>query len=253
MDLNGLLGFVLVLVRVGSLVAFLPFLGQRSVPVLVKVLVSFALAAVIYPVSGVAVPALSWPPGRFFLVGLAEMLYGAVLGFSAKSLFWAMRSAGQLMGRQMGMALATTADPTLESNTTLVATVCEVIGVMIFFAVDGHHLMVQAVHASFAQWPVGAFLSAEFLRRVSVFAAAAHLRLAFQLAAPLMALMFLVSLVMAVLARLVPEINILLLGFPVRIGVGLIGLTLLVPLIAQYGASLSRLMIGVLTGAAGGA
>ncbi|MHC4480814.1 MAG: flagellar biosynthetic protein FliR, partial [Planctomycetota bacterium] len=109
----------------------------------------------------------------------------------------------------------------------------------------GHIHLLWAVHASFAQWPLGAFLSADFIKIISVAAVLRSFAMAFQLAAPLLLLAFMVSLTMAIMARLVPEMNILIVGFPLRIGVGLTGLTLMVPLLVRYSGDVSREMIGI--------
>ncbi|KPK66185.1 MAG: hypothetical protein AMK73_00840 [Planctomycetes bacterium SM23_32] len=77
--------------------------------------------------------------------------------------------------------------------------------------------------------------------------------MAFQLASPLLLLTFMVSLTMAIMARLVPEMNILIVGFPVRIGVGLVGLTLFVPLLVRYSSEVSRMVVTFISGVAGGA
>ena len=252
MDLDGLIGFVLVLVRVASILAFLPFLGEHAVPALVKVLLSLAVALVVWPASGVSVSAQQASPLSFTLWVLAEALYGVLLGFTARALFLVLQSGGEFMGRQMGLVLAEAAAPLDDSEAETLGTMCEVIGVLVFFLLGGHHVMLWTVRESFAQWRVGAFLSPDFIKSLSLGAAAQHLVMAFQLAAPLVVLAFLSSLVLAVLERLVPEMNVLMLAFPLRIGLALGALALLTPLIVQYAAALSRGMVRAMAEAAAG-
>ncbi|MHC4591410.1 MAG: flagellar biosynthetic protein FliR [Planctomycetota bacterium] len=253
MNVNGLLAFVLVLVRVGSIFAFLPMLGRGNAPRLLKVLTVVVISLVLFPVQGQALPVSAWQPIQFFLFAAAEALFGAVMGISALLVFQALRNAGEMVGQQMGMALAAVADPVSGMQGTLVGTFCDVVGVMVFFSIGGHIWMLQAVHDSFSQWPLGAFLSPEFIRRVTTAAALRSFAMAFQLASPLLLLTFLVSLTMAITARLVPEMNILIVGFPLRIGAGLIGLTLSVPFLVRYSSDLSRVMIEFVAGVARGA
>lgn len=252
MDLDRAMAFVLVLVRVGSAFTFLPFLGEGAVPVVIKVLASVVVALVITPLGGVAAPVLAWQPLHLLLYVAAEMLFGALMGISALLVFKAMRSAGEMVGQQMGMALAFVADPLSGVESSVVGNFCEVVGVLVFFALNGHHWMLRALHQSFVQWPLGAFLAPEFFKTVAVTAVVQSLSMAFQLAAPLLLLGMTVSLVMAVMARLVPEINVLIVGFPLRIGVGLVGLTLFVPVLVNYGGEVARVMARFMAGVAGG-
>ncbi len=253
MDLDSLMVLVLVVVRVGCVFAFLPFFSQGRAPRAIKALAVVAVSAVLWPVAGQAPPVGSWQPVQFALFAAAEATFGLLLGAGAQMLFLALRHAGEMFGQQMGMALAAVADPVHGDQSTLVGTFCLLVGTLVFFGAGGHLMMVRALHESFAQWPLGAFLAPEFIRRVSVEAVAHSFVMALQLASPLLLLTFMVSLTMAVMARLVPEMNILIIGFPVRIGVGLVGLTLFVPLLVRYAGEVSRVMIQFMTGVAAGA
>ncbi len=243
MTLGGLMLFCLVLVRVGCIFAFLPVLGHGKAPAAIKALVVLVLSMAIFPVCGASMPVGMWTPGRLFLYVAAEALLGCLMGVSAHIVFSSLRMSGELVGRQMGMALAITADPVSGVEATPIGNFCELVGVLVFFSISGHHLMIAAIRDSFGRWPLGVFLSAEFLRTVSVTAASSSFLIALQLAAPLLLITFMVSLVMAIMARLVPEVNILVVGFPLRIGVGLVGLTLFLPLFVRCSSDVSRATI----------
>jgi len=235
--------FVLVLVRVGTMLTFVPFFGGKVVPGVVKTLTAVALSFVLFPFAE-EVPAIRhWEePLRMCLLVAGEVVFGAVMGFSARLIFKAMRSAGELMGHQMGMALARASDPVTGVGTTVVANFCDALGVLVFFTVGGHRLFIAAIHKSLQEWPLGQMLSADFIREITVTAAARSFTLAFEFAAPLVVAMFSVALIMAVLARVVPEINVLIVGFPLRVGGGLVGLTLLLPFLVQSAAGLCRMV-----------
>ena len=252
MAIENAMAFVLVLVRVASIFAFLPFLGQGKAPKAIKAMAALAIAMAFYPVCATRLPLNAWQPVQYFLFVAAEVLFGVLIGFSAAFVFGGIRMGGELLGRQVGMALAITADPISGVQATPIGNFCEVVGLLVFFTLNGHHVMLEAIRGSFEQWPLGAFLRPEFLREVSVGAAARGMLLAFQLSAPLLVLTFLVSLIMALMARLVSEINVLVLSFPLRIGVGLIGLTLLVPVMVTFCGDVTREMGRCMTFVAGG-
>ncbi len=252
MALAGLMAFFLVLVRVGCIFAFLPFLGSGKAPKVLKALIVLVLSLVIFPVSGVEVPPGDWSALRFSRYVAAEALLGCLMGVAAYVVFASIRIAGELVGRQIGMALAITADPVSGVQATPLGNFAELVGILVLFSIGGHHLMLAALHRSFALWPLGSFLSADFIRKVIVTAGSRCFLIALQVAAPLLLITFMVSLVMAVMARLVPEVNILVVGFPLRIGVGLIGLTLFVPTLVRCSADVSRAMVRFITGIAAG-
>ncbi|MFO7956043.1 MAG: flagellar biosynthetic protein FliR [Candidatus Brocadiia bacterium] len=244
--------FLLVFVRVGFIFIFLPFLGEGKAPRALKGLIVLALSLAIFPAGRTYLPAGSWQPLRFFMYAGAEALLGALMGVTSRIVFSSIRIAGELIGRQMGMGLARIADPITGVEATPIGNFCELLGVLVFFAIDGHHWMLLALRRSFDQWPLGAFLAPDFIKEVSVTAASHAFLVALQLAAPLILLTFLISLIMAVMARLMPEVNVLILGFPLRIGAGLIGLALFVPLLVQCSGDVSRAMLRFMTGVAAG-
>ena len=251
-EVDQLLGFMLVLVRVASVVAFLPIIREGAVPRAVKALLSLVVALVLFPLVRVPSDVATWRPVQLAMYAVAEATFGLLMGVSALMIFRSIRSAGELVGQQMGMAMSFVADPASGIQSSVPGQFCEMVGLLVFLAVGGHLWMFRALHESFLLWPLGEFLSAEFVKRVSLSAATHSLVMAFQICAPLLLLTFLVSLVMALMARLVPEVNILIIGFPLRIGTGLVGLALLVPLLARCCAEVSRVAVTYMTGVAGG-
>jgi flagellar biosynthetic protein FliR len=236
------MAFVLVLVRVASILVFLPFLGEGIAPQAIKAMVALAISMALYPIGAAHLPVNGWQPTQYFLFIGAEVLFGALLGLSAAFVFGGIQMGGELLGSQMGMTLAVAADPMGDEEATPIGTFCQVVGVLVFFTLNGHHMMLTAIRDSFVQWPLGTFLSPDFVRQVSVGAAAKGMLTALQLAAPLLVLMFLVSLIMALMARLVSEVNVLIIGFPLRVGVGLIGLALFVPVLVTFCGNVVREM-----------
>jgi flagellar biosynthetic protein FliR len=252
MAIESAMAFVLVLVRVACIVAFLPFLGMGAAPRAIKAAMAITVAVALCPVAAVHLPVTSLQPVQFFLYVAAEAVFGALIGLSAAFIFGGIRVAGDMLGSQMGMGLAEAADPLSDEQSNPLGTFCQVVGVLVFFALNGHHMMLEAMRQSFVQWPVGSFLSPGFLREVSVNAAAQGLLTAVQLAAPLLVLLLLVSLIMALMARLVAEVNVLIIAFPLRIGVGLVGLTFFVPVLVNFSGEVAREMGRCMSFVAGG-
>lgn len=252
MGIEDLMVYVLVLVRVGTIFAFLPFFGEGSTPRLLKAMAALVVSLALLPTVHTSLRITTWQPLEFVLFCTAEATYGLLMGTCALLVFKAMRTGGELIAQQMGMALAQVADPLSGGQGTLVGTLCETMGTIVFLAVGGHIWLFTAMQASFENWPLGGWLSAEFIKTVTVASVLQSFSMAIQLASPVLLLTFLISVTMALTARLVPQINVLIVGFPLRVGVGLIGLTVFLPLIVSYSSGVARAMITFMNGVAVG-
>ena len=235
------LELALVGLRVSSLVIFLPLLGGGLVPRTVKVLFAVGVTVAVFPFarSTVQAPSLDEPVLWVLFAG-GEVVLGAALGFAARLALQAMRFAGELLGRQMGMALARMSNPATGTKATVVGNFCHAFAVLTFFAVGGHRWFVRGVARSFRAWPAGSFPPLRLPAVLTTGAVRWSFAAAFQIAAPLLILTFAVTLVMALTARLVQEINVLILGFPMRIGMGLLGLLLFLPMLSRCAVEVSR-------------
>jgi flagellar biosynthetic protein FliR len=241
MNTVDLISFFLVLVRTSAIVAFLPVLGSGMVPAVVKAMLALSVAMLLFPFAHGAV----MPRGTadFILMIGAEVAFGAVLGFVARVVVRTLRTVGEIAGRQMGMALSQAADPMDGIQATVVGNFCDALGVLLLFVTGAHILLLRGIKQSFVACPVGALVSADFVRDRSVTAVSSAFGAALQISAPLLMVTFLISLVMALMARLVPEINILVVGLPLRVGIGLVLLMLLVPLLVECGTEVCGMAV----------
>lgn len=242
-------GFFWVLVRVGILSFFLPFFGARGVPALWKVGLSVLLAVVLTPV--VPLPR-EFPRSdlEIALGVLSEAVLGLVLSFGVKVLLASIQLAGQFMSFQMGFSMARAIDPQTGVQSTSLSQFLYLFAVLMFFAIDGHHLFIRALTASFTFVPPGGLTLEGPLADALIQVSGRMFLIALKIAAPVMIALFLSNLCLGIVARTVPQVNILMVGFPLNIGLGLIffGLVLrsLPPLLLymsrEMGAVLLHLM-----------
>lgn len=220
--------FLLVLCRITGLVMSAPVFGSAALPSPVKAFFALVLAGLFLPlVRGTA----GGPPPvegtALALAAGAELAVGMILGFAASLLFAGVQLGGQLVDQELGFMMANVLDPLSHEQVSIVAQFKLVLSVVLYLLLDGHHFLLTAIRDSFGAVPLmaGRF-SPEVAWRISDTMAGDLFRLAVRIAAPAMATLFLVTVAMALLARTVPEMNLFLLGFPVRIGVGLAVLAL---------------------------
>lgn len=237
-----LLPFMLLLARVGAFFAVLPIFGSRTVPARVRagmaiVLTIFFAHVLPYPVE---VAGLHWLAVVVLMV--REVLCGLALGLAARLIFLAAQQAGQIAGRQMGFMDAGVIDPTSGERSRPLAIFVEMTFTLLFLAAGGHRLLVLLIVRSYEAFPAGGPPEAAVLARAVLDAGAGMLLFALKLAAPMLAAFLLLAIVLGVLARILPEMNILLASFPLRMGLGLFMAAQLVPLLNSFTGELADWM-----------
>jgi flagellar biosynthetic protein FliR len=223
-------GFGLVLVRTSALVLAAPLFGLALPFSGARLGLIVILSGFFYSVAGAPLPGAGGPLVFAACAG-RELAIGLALAFVLHGVVLAVRVAGEMIGHEMAFNMATMVDPQGVS-TPLVTQVYEGLFLIGLFALDGHHLVVRALCDSFERAPIGALglpegLSAALL---SLFADMFAAGLTF--AAPVLVVMLLVSLLIGLLARAVPQINVLEVGFTLRIAVALVAMLGFAPLLA---------------------
>jgi flagellar biosynthetic protein FliR len=234
------------LVRVLALISVAPVLSHRSVPMRVKLLLGMVITALLVP----NVPA---PPLTDALTGagigllVQNILIGVTLGFAVRLIFAALELAGELIGLQMGLSFAGFFSPATGQTQNAVASFLSLLALLMFLAIDGHLLLIHALAESFRLFPLdqadATALSFELLVRM----AADMFAIALTLALPFVAVLLLVNVVLGVLARVAPQLNIFAVGFPLTLLVGLSVLYLLLPYIQNPLVSALERALSMLT------
>ncbi|GJM43971.1 MAG: flagellar biosynthetic protein FliR [Gemmatimonadota bacterium] len=231
-DLGQIYVFGLLLGRAGGLVSMAPFFGERLVPRKVKILLVAALAFLMVPLAEVhptAPEALSTIV--FALIG--EISIGVAMGFLAQLLILAFNMAGEIISYQMGFAMAAFMDPTQPFRQTVMGRWMWMCAMALFLTLGGHHFLLRALRFSLQQLPPGqAFLSNADVSALTRFSADAF-GTALQMAAPAVGVLLLTSMALGILARSVPQMNVFIVGFPLKITAGIVGLAWALPYLAE--------------------
>ncbi len=219
--LRPILIFVVVLARVAGLVTFAPFWSHKAAVPQVRVALALAMAFVVAPaVSG----HMATPPvelGQLSLVILGEAAIGLAFGFVARLVFSALEIAAEVIGFQMGFSLASTIDPATRAQTAAFGTIAQMLGLMVLLGADGHHWMLEATVTSFDGIGAGGFRATPELADLVIRLSADAFAVGVALAAPAIVILLVVEIALAVAGRAAPQLQIMLLGFPVKIAVGL--------------------------------
>ncbi|HID70096.1 MAG TPA: flagellar biosynthetic protein FliR [Desulfobacterales bacterium] len=230
--INDFQAFLICLARVAGFIAAIPVLLASQTPAQVKAGLVFMVSLVLFPVMEPTLPVVSFQPLTFILLMVSEVLLGSMIGLTARMVFTAVEYGGTVIGYQMGFAAANIFDPQNQRQLSLISQFQNIFAILIFLAVDGHHVFLQVAAESYKLLPPGAFNvsggAIPYLLKLS----SGIFFLGIQFSAPILAVLLLSGLILGILARVFPQLNVFLLSFPLNIGISftVIGLTL--PLVA---------------------
>ncbi|MCB9834067.1 MAG: flagellar biosynthetic protein FliR [Planctomycetes bacterium] len=209
-------------VRCLAMIGPLPIFGQGRDSRLARV----GLGVILGTLIGLTSDASGFvDPGVSIMLGLMaakEMLLGLVMSYVALLAFSTLRISGHVIGEEMGFNMASIQDPITGVNSQLMAHFFDALGMMVFFIGGGHHVLIRALSRSFGAHPVGTFsidgelLSALVVYSGGIFAAA------LRVAGPVFAALMVLAVALAILAKVAPQLQIMMFAFPLKILAGLI-------------------------------
>lgn len=220
--------FFMVLVRFSVILSVLPLVGDRMIPLPIKILMALAITFSLFPAlvaSGQVHPsdAKRWAAtssGIAATVGL-EVLFALALGFTARLVFDGISFGSNLIGNFMGFASASMYDPHQESQTQVVAQIQTTLAMLIFLASDGHHLMLRAALDSYRIVGLGKAEMSGPLSTSLIKITGEIFGFGLEIAGPVSVALFAVNVVFGLISKAVPQVNVFMLSFAVSALVGL--------------------------------
>ncbi len=164
------------------------------------------------------------------IVILSELAVGFLMGFAVVVLFSAVQFAGHLIGLQMGLAVANVVDPMSAGQISVVGEFYNLLSLLIFIMINGHHYVIDALLRSFERVPLGGAVFSPELSGFIVNLTAMVFILAIKLSAPVIITLLILNAVLGILSRTVPQMNVFIVGFPLSIGVGIVMIGVSLPI-----------------------
>ncbi len=232
LDMSALEAALFIFFRVAAILFFSPFFGSAQVPARLKIGLALVFSIALYPLVPTGV--LQRPTGLFELVVAVttEITIGLAIAYAVQLLFAAVQLAGTVVDFQMGFGVVNVIDPQTQSQVSITAQFHNIIAVLFFLALNGHHVVIGALVDSFTlinpRHIDFSGLTPEFMLKVF----SATFIVAVKIAAPVMAVLFFLSVGLGLVARTVPQMNVFIVGFPLQIGVGLLMIGLSMPFFA---------------------
>lgn len=240
--------FLLILVRVTCFFIMMPLFSYRTIPASAKIGLGFFMSIIM--VFTIDVPNLVIDQ-HYFLLILKEALVGLLIGFIAYLILSAIQIAGGFIDFQMGFAIANVIDPQTGAQSPLMGQYLYTIALFFLLTVNGHHLLMDGVFYSYQfipiehQWiPFGSENMAEYVIK----AFNAMFMIAFQMSIPVVGTLFLVDLALGIVARTVPQLNVFVVGLPLKIGVSFIVLIAVMSVMLFAVSQLIETMLNTMRG-----
>lgn len=211
--------FMLVITRVGALMMSSPHIGSAVVPVRVRVFLTLVLSVLLTPLvgEGAAPPATNLAA---LLVQVAqEMMVGIAFGMAIQILVAGLQISGQTASQMSGVSLADVVDPTFESQIPAFSQVLHLVAILVFLVGGGHHELMRALIDSFRWLPPGQSPPTEELTSALMEITSQSFVLGLRAAAPIMVALLVATLLMALVSRTVPQLNVMQVGFGLNIAV----------------------------------
>ena len=210
---EGFVLFTLVLTRVSGLTMTAPIYGTREIPMQVRGLLAFALALLITPTQ--CHVAVQYPGNlpQYAVLLAAELLMGLCLGLGIVILVGGVQLAGEMIGYVSGLMLADVLDPSTETNVPLFSRLMFLVTIAVFVCIGGHRIVMAGLLDTFASIPPGSGAVPDSIAQTFVTLLAQSFNLGIRAAMPVVTALLLATLMMGLIARTLPQLNVLVLGF----------------------------------------
>lgn len=206
--------FFLLLARIGGLMIFAPFFGSGAVVPVIRVMLALSFSVALFPLVQDRLPQAD-DFGSFFLVLCGELMVGMLLGLVGRLFMASLEIAGQIMGFQMGFAVIKVIDPQTNSESPVMSILQNVVGILIFLSINGHHWFVRAVVDSYQI--IGKEISLNSSMEVLIIHAAGEMFvLGMKIAAPIVVVLLIVDVLLGIVGRAAPQLHILVVGLPAK-------------------------------------
>jgi flagellar biosynthetic protein FliR len=213
--------FGMVLLRMSAFVVSWPIFGAELVTNQVKILFALVLTMVMFPTVHWSAAQMTALKGDILILGAREVFIGLSLGYLARFFFFAFRVAGEMMAQAMGLSSAQVFNPALGGQTTAVEQLYMVVASLFYLSVNGHHFLISGLARTMEVVPF-----AQMTLNTSQFVGVGHMlqdvvELGLKLSAPVVISILVVNLILGVVGKTVPQINVLVTSFPINIFIGL--------------------------------
>ena len=213
-------GFILLFFRFGGLFIMTPFFSHTSIPMNIKAAMAFIFSVLFFSV----MPPLAMEINTttVVLAILSEFLLGFTVGLMLQLAMNIMTFAGIQISFIMGFSMASVMDPQSGISMPIISNILSLMGLMMFLVLDGHHVVLLFVNDSLQEVALGGFMLNEEIFNYMLKATVTMFKVGFMIAFPIIALSLLADIIFGMLMKTMPQFNLLVIGFPIKIMVAFV-------------------------------
>jgi flagellar biosynthetic protein FliR len=225
--------FLLIFSRMIGIFATAPLFSSGTIPLRMRAVAAVYIAAAVFPVTVRTFPPLPENMYNYALLIASEAFIGILIGFLLAVIFASFQLAARFFSFQMALGIAEVVDPFAEMGVTIVGQLWNLMGLMVFIAIDGPQMLVMAGVESFQRIQVLKLgEDSRTLMTTVLNAFGAMFMVALKISFPILITLFLLAVVLGLLAKAAPQMNIFMVGIPLQIGIGLLIIAIVTGVIA---------------------
>lgn len=212
--------FFLLFTRITAIFAMMPFFSHQSISMQAKAAFAFYLTVILFPF--VDTTQVEIELTSIMLALFSELVLAVIAGLALNIVFMMLKYAAEVMSFIMGFSMATAMDPASGTNSTVIGTFLSLVALLVLLQIDGHHLILLFIAESINEIPLGGFILTENMVIYFMDAMRNFFIMGFTIAFPLIALAYISDVIFGMLMKTMPQFNLLVVGFPIKITVSLI-------------------------------
>lgn len=232
---------ILIFIRVTSFIVVSPGFSIKGLPSVAKIALSMGITLAAYS----AVPVMEQEAGTFFfaILILKEVLLGIAIGFITKLFFSAVEIAGNFVDFQVGFSMGAVYDPSMGINVSYYGKIYYWLSMCVFYLTNLHHIVIKSLIQSFQSMPISSTNIGDFGVEGMMRLLGIIFELAFNLSAPMVIVALLTEVILGLISRSVPQINVLILGMPLKIVASFVIMLILLPTLIENIHEILPLMV----------
>lgn len=219
--------FLLVLVRTSGIFIFSPFFSSQNVPSIAKIGLTLAISILI---SMTITSPVDYSLLPLALVIFKELLVGIIIGFISYAFFSAFYVMGQIIDMKIGFGMANVIDPQNRVQIPLLGNFYYIFSFIIFLGINGHHRIILALRDSYSYIPINSFNYTESTKTLIIDILAKSFEIGLKLSLPIVVVIFLADIILGILSKTIPQLNVFVVGMPFKILIGLVLILVGIPI-----------------------
>lgn len=253
LTVNTVIAFLLVLFRMGGMLVSAPIFNMRTIPPQAKIGLAVMTAIILFPLHAAKL-AVPHDLIQFSVLAIQETIIGLLIGFTANLIFIALQMAGEYISVQMGLSIASVLDPVTQTQAPVIGQFFFYLAAILFLNLNIHHGLILGIDRSFEWIPLGHFigegaLTGGLMAERFIKLTSDLFVMALMLGVPVMGILLVAELSLSFVSKVMPQMNIFMVGIPLKVAVGLLVILLSLPYISdvlgnQY-SHLVQVMLGL--------